>query len=122
MKDTSSDEEEDDMYWYLFGNTQRHTQPVTDDDDDVHVNVQDFATISGLHWENGTELTTKPTKLMEEKPTFLKRDYEHLFTTPVDSMFAVMPLVFWEIMACEVNRYADQYLKKNTYVVTCGKQ
>jgi Transposase IS4 len=120
MNDTPSDEEEDDMYWYLFGNTQQQTQPVTDDDDDVDVNVQDFATISGLHWENGTELTNKPTKLMEEKPTFLKRDYEHLFTTPVDSMFAVMPLVFWEIMACEVNRYADQYLKEKRKKYICG--
>jgi hypothetical protein len=31
---------------------------------------------------------------MEEKPTSVQKEYNNLFATPIDSMFAVMPFVF----------------------------
>jgi hypothetical protein len=58
MLDISSDEENDQHDWYIFGNTQ--SQTVTDDDDSSGGNVQLSYSSNGIHEENGTELSTNP--------------------------------------------------------------
>jgi hypothetical protein len=57
---------------------------------------------------------------MEYSPSTVLKDYEHLFSSPIDSMFALIPIVFWEVMVVEINRYADDYLKKKRRKYVCG--
>jgi hypothetical protein len=66
--------------------------------------------IDGLHWEVGTEITEAPADKREHMATKIKDDYKHLFNTPVDAMFALLPYIFWELMCYEINQYAKQYM------------
>jgi hypothetical protein len=50
---------------------------------------------------------------MDEKPASLKDEFKHLFKTPTDAMFAIMPYAFWEIMALEINHFASHYMDKS---------
>jgi hypothetical protein len=40
-----------------------------------------------------------PEGKMEKKNTSIKDDYRHLFTTTIDSIFAMLPVVFLEVRA-----------------------
>jgi hypothetical protein len=48
----------------------------------------------------------------------INNGYKHLFSTPIDAMFALLPCVFWELMCHEINRHAIQYMeaKKMKYI------
>ncbi len=61
---------------------------------------------------------------MDEQPTLLKDEYKHLFKTPIDAMFAVMPYAFWELMVLEINCYASQRMEKSNkkYIYILGKK
>jgi len=43
---------------------------------------------------------TKPSKLMKDKPTSVQKEYNHLFVSHIDSLFAVTPSAFGELMTC----------------------
>jgi hypothetical protein len=66
-----------------------------------------------LHWENGTNFDTEPTEKMAETPFTVKPEFQHLFGSPIDAVFAMLPYLFWEIMAFEINRYPKQVLENS---------
>jgi hypothetical protein len=66
--------------------------------------------VDGLMWEHGVEITDEPGDIMEPAPATVHEQHRHLFATPIDAMFAVLPNSFWELMAFEVNCYAGQCL------------
>jgi hypothetical protein len=101
-----------------FGpNDRLHSVPVVSDESDA-IESQTVPSFDGLHWENGTEITQPPQGKMMSTATKLRESHSHLFSTPIDSMFAMLPYTFWELMVLEINRYASQFLveKKTTYV------
>lgn len=77
-------------------------------DDDIPIN--------GLHWEFNGSITTSPSNKMAQKNTTLKEGAESQFSSPINSIMTMFPLLFWEIIVTEVNRYAEQklVLKKAT--------
>jgi hypothetical protein len=44
---------------------------------------------------------------MEPTPTQVKPDARKLFTTPLDAVMAVFPLLFWELITDQINKYAQ---------------
>ena len=74
--------------------------------------------IDGLHWEVGTEIKEALADKREHMATKIKDGYKHLFSTPVDAMFALLPYIFWQLICHEINRYAKQYMdrKKKKYI------
>jgi hypothetical protein len=103
----SSDDE-----WLLFGNTDSNFEPhancVLSSEADADEEQNNSATITGLHWVYNGSICKEPDDKMPMKKTTIKPGYEHLFKNPTDAMLAVFPVGFWEIIAMEINRYADQ--------------
>jgi len=102
-------EESDEMSfeWRIFGRDDLRLTPNNNDNVDVDVDEtnaeETFVTIDGLLWEHSTEILHKPPDKMEHAPAEIYDEFKHLFTTPIDTMFAVLPYTFWEVMAFEVN-------------------
>ncbi len=73
---------------------------------------------NGLHWAYNGTITSIPNNKMPDTSTTLKSGSNTLFSTPIKSMVTMFPLLFWEIIVAEINRYAEQKLclKKNTSV------
>ncbi len=71
------------------------------------INIQN---IKGLHWEFNGSIENKPHNKMLFTPTKLKPGSDRLFCTPIDSVMAIFPLPFWEVIVTEVNHYAEQKL------------
>jgi hypothetical protein len=46
--------------------------------------------------------------------------YGYLFKMHIDSFFALIPYIFWEMFCEEINRYATEYLKKKNTQQICG--
>jgi hypothetical protein len=108
--------------WLIFG--QEELDPCVDDeildlfeDEELcHEEARDVKMLEpfdGLHWEIGTELNEGPQDKKQHTATKIKDGYKHLFTTPADAMFALMPSVFWELMCHEINQNAIQYMEAN---------
>jgi hypothetical protein len=49
---------------------------------------------------------------MEPTPTQVKPDARKLFKTPLDAVMAVFPLLFWETITDQFNKYAKYKIKK----------
>jgi hypothetical protein len=75
-----------------------------------------------LHWENGREIEEEPAEKMKELPSSVKPEYAHLFCEPIDAVFAILPYIFWELMASEINRYAQQFLTTRNRTKISGYQ
>jgi hypothetical protein len=48
-------------------------------------------TIDGLLWEHGTKILHKPPDKTEHAPAEIYDQYKHMFNTPIDAMFAMLP-------------------------------
>ena len=77
-------------------------------------------TLGEVTWENGTELQYVPLGKMDHKTSEVKEGYQHLFLTPIDSVFVTLPFFFWEITSVEINQYATQYTKQNNTKLVVG--
>ncbi len=117
--------------WNLFPESRRISQPadettiistegIANNENEVEDEAEAQRSITGLHWEIGTELHDTPPDKMEYTPSAIKEEYKHVFCTPIDSLFAIMPYVFWDLMTDEINRYAEQYLKVKATMYVCG--
>jgi hypothetical protein len=42
----------------------------------------------------------------------VKQEYNHLFASPIDAMFALLPYITWEVMVTKIYRYAANYLRR----------
>ncbi len=116
----SSDDE-----WLLFGNTDSNFEPhancVLSSEAYADEEQNNSATITGLHWVYNGSIRKEPNDKMPMKKTTVKPGYEHLFKNPTDAMLAIFPMGFWEIIAMETYRYADQKIeriKSNLLLVT----
>ncbi len=114
--ESSSDDEYEESDWFICGN---RTEPDVVSNEIGTIDTSPIKrTIHGLMWENGAEVPNEPIRKMKQTKTTIKKDYQHLFSTPIDAMFATLPFVFWEITAVEINRYATQFMElKNTKLV-----
>ncbi len=105
----SSDSEDDDFTtdnfaeWLIFG--QQELDPCVDDellelfedeesvpDETNECNV--LEPFDGLHWEIGTEVNEVPQDKKRHMATKIQGGCKHLFSTPIDAMFALLPYVF----------------------------
>jgi hypothetical protein len=59
---------------------------------------------------------------MAETPSRVNPEYVHLFETPIDAIFAMLPYLVWEIMTFEINRYAEQVLHSSDTSKISGYQ
>ncbi len=102
--------------WLIFGHEDCLDQrPEVTDESTITETATAF---EGLHWETGTEITAPPPTKKDSMPTKIKEGFLHLFSTSINSMFAVFPYGFWELMVFEINRYAQQFMtSKNTCYV-----
>jgi hypothetical protein len=100
--DSNEDEEEHETNlteWLIFGNAELPV--ITSNDAAESVATPDLTVDSapavsliscdGLHWENGTEICNPPSDKMPMQPAKIKDGYKHLFSTPIDAMFALIP-------------------------------
>jgi hypothetical protein len=114
------DKEDDPIEWMLFGTREEEMSPTQELPD---CDENSFIQLQGLHWETDNTIKQRSSRVMNYKSSEVHDDYKHLFTSPIDSMFAVIPLVFWEVLSEEVNRYANDYIrsKKKRYADTDGE-
>jgi hypothetical protein len=106
VSDNSSNSEEDESSkdnfaeWLIFG--QQELDPAVDnellelfeDDESVPDEAKDgnfLEPFDGLHWEIGRGMNEPPQDKKEHTATKIKDGYKHLFSTPVDAMFALLP-------------------------------
>jgi len=54
--------------------------------------------IDGLHWEYNGVIHNVSDRIMKNKSTSVKADCHHFFRSPVSSMMAIFPVVFWNII------------------------
>jgi hypothetical protein len=119
----SDTDESDDMQseWQIVGQDQLGMHPTDlSQEGDNSDSTEAIPTFDGLLWEHGVEIIEEPLDMMEPTPATIPDQHKHLFATPVDAMFAVLPYTFWESMTFEVNRYAGQCLDKNPKKLIVG--
>jgi hypothetical protein len=66
----------------------------------------------GLHWDYSANLNATSEKKMKPTPTSMKPGSRKLFKSPMDSVMAIFPLIFWETITKNINKYADYKIKK----------
>jgi hypothetical protein len=54
-------------------------------------------TIEGLHWDTSFKIDELPAGRKPTKGCSVKTQYQYLFKSPIDSFFAIIPYIFWEI-------------------------
>jgi hypothetical protein len=111
------DEEDDPLEWMLFGTREEEMSPAQELPD---CDENSFIQLQGLHWETDNTIKQRSSRVMNYKSSEVHDDYKHLFTSPIVSMFAVIPLVFWEVLSEEVNRYANDYIRSKKKRYVCG--
>ena len=62
---------------------------------------------SGIHWEFQGTIRNLPEGKMKPSPTTVRCGYEKYFQSPIDAVMAVFPMIFWETIRDEVNKYAQ---------------
>ncbi len=100
--------------WLVFGKDANDMQEESQLDADP--------IFSGLQWELGSSINEPPDNKMDDSPATMKEEYKHLFKSPIDSVFAVLPYAFWDLMVMEINRYAGQYLENKRRKYIFGKK
>jgi hypothetical protein len=96
QSDEVSCEDNDGIMSIMFGHEE---EPVRE----VHSPTETSPIPVMLHWENGREIEEEPAEKMKELPSSVKPEYAHLFCEPIDAVFAILPYIFWELMASEIN-------------------
>jgi hypothetical protein len=66
----------------------------------------------GLHWDYAGSISNTNENKMDPMPTTVKPEATKLFKTPIDAVMAMFPLLFWETVTNEINRYAEFKIKK----------
>jgi hypothetical protein len=66
----------------------------------------------GLHWDYSSKINSTDERKMEPTPTEVKQDARKLFKTPLDAVMAVFPLIFWETITEQINKYAQYKIKR----------
>ncbi len=101
---------DDDEDWLQNATLLRHyeAENFTDDMSEPNNNTP----INGLHWVFNGTISTKPSRIMNPRNTTVKQGCETMFSTPISSMMTMFPLLFWEVIVAEVNRYAEQKLSR----------
>jgi hypothetical protein len=66
----------------------------------------------GLHWDYSSEIHSTNERKMEPNATQVKPDARKLFKMPLDAVMAVFPLLFWETITDQFNKYAKYKIKK----------
>ncbi len=74
----------------------------------------DNTPINGLHWEFNGTISTIPSQKMTPRNTTVKQDSLTMFSTPISSMMTIFPLLFWEVIVTEVNRYITVTMCENS--------
>jgi len=115
QSDEVSCEDNYDIMGIMFGHEEEPVREVQSPTDTSPIPVM-------LHWENGREIEEEPAEKMEELPSSVKPQYAHLFREPIDAVFFVLPYIFWELMASEINRYAQQFLTTRNRTKISGYQ
>ncbi len=60
----------------------------------------------GLHWDYAGSISNTNENKMDPMPTTVKPEATKLFKTPIDAVMAMFPLLFWETVTNEIDRYA----------------
>ena len=108
MEDEHLEDEEDDfLEWMIFGKNNEDTNNITvvdpDCEDPSNGAINDVATedhggmIEGLHWNTSFNIDEPPAGRKPTKGCSVKTQYQYLFKSPIDSFFAIIPYIFWEI-------------------------
>ena len=70
----------------------------------------------GLHWDYSSKIHSTNEMKMEPTLTQVKPDAHKLFKTPLDAVMAVFPLLFWETITDQINKYAQYKIKKDKLI------
>jgi hypothetical protein len=71
---------------------------------------------TGIHWEYQGSITTTSTKKMPLCSTKVRIRHEKLFKSPIQSVMAVFPLIFWETIRDELIDMQSLKLLKETLI------
>jgi hypothetical protein len=113
------------MEWITFEDSHHNNSNCYDDESKLLNDAPDSAPgttkpLIGLHWDTTFKINEPPSIKKPTKPCSVQQHCVYLFKTPIDSFFALIPCVFWEIFCEEINRYATEYLKKKNTWQICG--
>jgi hypothetical protein len=124
VTDDDDHESEEDSDWELFDlpNSPREEETYAEIsltcDEKSNAEKPSLHDIDGLHWEfNGTIEELSP-MMMPSTNTHMKPGKEHLFESPVSSMMAIFPLLLWDKIVEEINRYAVQKIRLHVKMKT----
>jgi hypothetical protein len=67
-----------------------------------------------LHWDTSAKISRSPDIKKPTRGCSVKEQYHYLFKSPIDSFFALIPSIFWEVFCEEINRYASECLKRKS--------
>jgi hypothetical protein len=124
-----SDGSDDDAEWHIYQNTppdflnSNHDPlaPIDEESSDASEgNDVDVYQFNGLHWQRGGNLEIPQSKMNTPTGATLKDGAQKYFRTPIDSLMAMLPIMFWDKMLLEINRYADQILAPKTRKLIAG--
>jgi hypothetical protein len=65
----------------------------------------------GLHWDYAGSISKANENKMDPTPKTVKPEATKLFKTPIDAVMAMFPLLLWETVTNEINRYAAFKIK-----------
>jgi hypothetical protein len=106
----------EDIEWLFLDGQDSNLKKIQETNDVSDGEVEDYNrdgyTINGLHWESNGSIEKESDKKMPPRDTTIKPECQNFFKTPIDSVMAIFPIVFWEIIMKESNRYAEFKLKR----------
>jgi len=116
--DTACDSIGSDFDWTLFNNGDPYLEKKLDLElDGSNVEPSASATpTTGIHWEYQGSITTTSTKKMPLCSTKVRIRHEKLFKSPIQSVMAVFPLIFWETIRDELIDMQSLKLLKETLI------
>ncbi|MGH7974333.1 MAG: hypothetical protein ACREBR_02310, partial [bacterium] len=104
----------DDITWFHHGDSREIDQA-----EQEQIESHNIENLNGLSWNcNGT--LPHPTGKSEKDTSTIKPEYLDSFQTPISSCLAFIPIVLWETMVFESNKYAEQQIIKRGEQKICG--
>ncbi len=82
------------------------------DDDKPNIKSPEISnSIDGLHWEFHGKTHQLSPGMMAPQNTHIKPGKQSLFKSPLSLMMTIFPLLFWDKIVQEINRYATQKIQ-----------
>jgi hypothetical protein len=85
---------------------------VLDSEPELHEGMPRTELSYGLHWDYCGNMSATNANKLDPFPTTVKPEARKLFKSPIDSVMAIFPLLFWLTITNQINKYAEFMIKQ----------